>query len=194
MHISPVTGAQSTKRKWQDALDLAKEGRFDEIDAHIQLQYFQTLRKIRNETLLQQPQIQGDLENLWHSIIGGMVTKEKRQCSSRNGRSPVASSLATTSKSGQIAMLSNQKLRDPLCHLNAQDELWSLQTTRFKNASEQIQHCWQRSEDDSPKSTSTTTHSSTPSRVSSHPTDSPETSLEDWWCEDDWYWENGGET
>lgn len=130
---------------------------------------------------------------LRHSIIGGMVTKEKRQCSSRNGRSPVASSLATTSKSGQIAMLSNQKLRDPLCHLNAQDELWSLQTTRFKNASEQIQHCWQRSEDDSPKSTSTTTHSSTPSRVSSHPTDSPETSLEDWWCEDDWYWENGGE-
>jgi hypothetical protein len=59
-------GGESTKRKWADALEMAKAGDFDSIDPHIQLQYHSTLRKIRNETLLQQPQIQGDLENLWY--------------------------------------------------------------------------------------------------------------------------------
>ena len=68
--ISPTknaaSGGEATKRKWQDALESAKAGRFDEIDAHIQLQYHSTLRKIRNETLLQHPQLQGELENLWY--------------------------------------------------------------------------------------------------------------------------------
>lgn len=59
-------GGEGTKRKWADALALAKAGDFDAIDPHIQLQYHSTLRKIRNETLLQMPQIQGDLENLWY--------------------------------------------------------------------------------------------------------------------------------
>ncbi len=65
-NFSPSTGGESTKRKWEDALIAAKEGRFDDIDAHIQLQYHTTLRKIRNEQLLQQPSISGDLENLWY--------------------------------------------------------------------------------------------------------------------------------
>jgi len=61
-----LTGGASTKRKWEDALVLAKAGLFDDIDAHIQLQYYSTIRKIRNETLLQSPTIQGALENLWY--------------------------------------------------------------------------------------------------------------------------------
>jgi len=61
-----LTGGASTKRKWEDALVLAKAGLFDDIDAHIQLQYYSTIRKIRNETLLQKPTIQGSLENLWY--------------------------------------------------------------------------------------------------------------------------------
>lgn len=47
-------------------MELAKQGLFDDIDPHIQLQYFTTLRKIRNETLLHSPQIHGNLENLWY--------------------------------------------------------------------------------------------------------------------------------
>lgn len=59
-------GGQATKQKWLDALDCAKRGKFDEIDAHIQIQYFSSLRKIHHETLLQSAELSGDLENLWY--------------------------------------------------------------------------------------------------------------------------------
>jgi len=45
---------------------MAKRGKFDEIDAHIQIQYFSSLRKIHNEALLNQPTMEGELENLWY--------------------------------------------------------------------------------------------------------------------------------
>jgi hypothetical protein len=59
-------GGQATKQKWVDALQLAKRGKFDDIDPHIQIQYFTSLRKIYNETLLQQACLDGELENLWY--------------------------------------------------------------------------------------------------------------------------------
>lgn len=128
-----------------------------------------------------------------HSITGGMDTKERRRCSSRNGRSPLASSWDITSRFGQTDTHSSQKSRDPLCHLNAHDELWSHQTTLCKNALERTQHCSRLSDAASRKSISTNIHSSTSNSPSSHQTDSPTTShssqSNDMW----WYWENGGE-
>jgi len=59
-------GGEATKRKWKNALELAKKGDFDAIDPHIQLQYFTTLRKIRHETLLKHQSLDGNLENLWY--------------------------------------------------------------------------------------------------------------------------------
>lgn len=59
-------GGAATKQKWIDALELAKRGKFDDIDPHIQIQYFTSLRKIHHETLLQQSTIDGELENLWY--------------------------------------------------------------------------------------------------------------------------------
>ena len=61
-----VKGGQATKQKWVDALALAKRGKFDEIDAHIQIQYFTFLRKLHHETLLQTTVLPGELENLWY--------------------------------------------------------------------------------------------------------------------------------
>jgi len=61
-----VKGGEATKRKWIDALTLAKRGEFDEIDAHIQIQYFTSLRKIHQETMLTKTTMDGDLENLWY--------------------------------------------------------------------------------------------------------------------------------
>lgn len=59
-------GGQATKQKWFDALDAAKRGKFDEIDPHIQIQYFTSLRKIHHEHLLESAPLDGDLENLWY--------------------------------------------------------------------------------------------------------------------------------
>lgn len=61
-----VKGGEATKRKWHDALELARNGQFDEIDPHIQIQYFSSLRKIHTEALLSKPTLQGELENLWY--------------------------------------------------------------------------------------------------------------------------------
>ena len=124
---------------------------------------------------------------LRHSIIGGMATKERRLFSSRNGRSAVQSSWGTTSKYGQTDIRSSLKSRDPLCHLNDPRELSSLPTTHYRNVSEETQHCWQHSEEDSRKSTSENILLRTSSRPSSPQTDSPTTSDDDWWL-----W-NGGE-
>jgi hypothetical protein len=59
-------GGEATKQKWIDALDFAKRGKFDEVDAHIQIQYFSSLRKIHQEALLQKATFDGELENLWY--------------------------------------------------------------------------------------------------------------------------------
>ena len=115
---------------------------------------------------------------LRHSIIGGMDTRVKKPCSSKNGNSLVANSLDITSRFGQTATPSNQKSRDPLCHLNAQDELLSHPTIPFKSASELMRLYYPHYVADSPKSTSTITLSSTSSRPSSPQTDSPTTSAD----------------
>jgi hypothetical protein len=78
-------------------------------------------------------------------ITGGMDTKVKKLCSSTSGNSRQENFWDTTSKSGLIDTLSSQKSRDPLCHLNAQNELSLHPTTQFKNASEPTQPCWLQS-------------------------------------------------
>jgi len=59
-------GGAATKQKWIDALAAAKRGKFDEVDAHIQIQYFTSLRKIHQESILAKPEVTGELENLWY--------------------------------------------------------------------------------------------------------------------------------
>lgn len=59
-------GGHATKQKWIDALEHAKRGKFDEIDPHIQIQYFSSLRKIHHESLLKNAELNGELENLWY--------------------------------------------------------------------------------------------------------------------------------
>ena len=59
-------GGQATKQKWIDALESAKKGKFDDIDPHIQIQYFTSLRKIHHEHLLESSSLEGDLENFWY--------------------------------------------------------------------------------------------------------------------------------
>lgn len=59
-------GGAATKQKWVDALESAKRGKFDEVDPHIQIQYFSSLRKIHQESLLSQPELSGALENFWY--------------------------------------------------------------------------------------------------------------------------------
>ncbi len=124
---------------------------------------------------------------LRHSIIGGMATKEKRLYSSRSGRSPVQSSLDTTSRSGRTDIHSSQKSRVPPCHRRDQGVLSSRPTTHFRSVSEETQHCWQLSGEGSRKSTSENILLRTSSRPSSPQTDSPTTSDDEWWL-----W-NGGE-
>ena len=129
---------------------------------------------------------------LRHSIIGGMDTRARRPCSSKSGSSPVANSLDTTSRFGLTATHSNQRSRDPLCHLSAHEELLSHPTIPFKTASELMKLYYPHCVADSPKSTSTITLSSTSSRPSSPQTGSPTTSA-DWNSQDSWYMWNGGE-
>lgn len=120
---------------------------------------------------------------LRHSIIGGMDTRAKKRCSSRNGSLDLANSLGTTSKFGRTDTHSSQRSRDPLYHLNAHEELSSHLITPYKNVSELTPRCWQQCKDGSLKLISTQIHSDTNSQYSQ--------STDDW---NAWYWENGGET
>nr|QKV51062.1 putative replication associated protein [Crucivirus sp.]QKV51068.1 putative replication associated protein [Crucivirus sp.] len=59
-------GGAKTQKKWEDALQLAKIGRFDEIPAHIQIVFHSTLRKIHQDALLEMSAYDGELENYWY--------------------------------------------------------------------------------------------------------------------------------
>lgn len=80
-----------------------------------------------------------------HLITGGMATKVKKQCLSTSGNCRQENFSDTISKYGQTDTLSSLKSRDPLCHLNAQQELSSPPTTLLTNASELTQPCWLQS-------------------------------------------------
>jgi hypothetical protein len=72
-----MKGGAATKQKWIDALAMAKRGKFDDIDPHIQIQYFTSLRKIHHETMLQSSTLPGDLENLWYHGAPGTGKSRK---------------------------------------------------------------------------------------------------------------------
>ena len=125
---------------------------------------------------------------LRHSIIGGMATKERTPSSSRSGKLPAQSSWGTISKSGQTDIRSSLRSRVPLCRPNDPRELSSRQTTLYRNVSEETQHCWQHSGEDSKKSTLTSIPLYTSNRLPPYQADSP--TSEDG---DDWWMWNGGE-
>nr|WAE42531.1 MAG: replication associated protein [Cressdnaviricota sp.] len=43
----PKAGGRAEKRRWEDILTCAKEGRIDDIDADVQIRYYNTLKKIK---------------------------------------------------------------------------------------------------------------------------------------------------
>lgn len=62
----PTSGSAATAKRWEDALAAARDGRFIEIPAQIQIQCYRTLKCIRQDALLDQPAIEGDLVNFWY--------------------------------------------------------------------------------------------------------------------------------
>lgn len=62
----PSTGGGANAQRWEDALQLAREGRLLEVPAQIQLQYYRTLKNIHNDTLLEASQMDGELTNFWY--------------------------------------------------------------------------------------------------------------------------------
>ena len=128
---------------------------------------------------------------LRHSIIGGMATKERTPSSSRSGKLGVQSSWGITSKSGQTDIRSSLRSKDPLCRPKDPRESSSHQTTLYRNVSEETQHCWLHSKEDSQKLTSTNILSLTSNRLPPHQADSPTTSVDE--CDDEWWMWNGGE-
>jgi len=60
------SGGAGNKRRWEEALLAAQEGRISDIHPQIQIQYHRTLKQIHLDTLLERPQLEGDLENLWY--------------------------------------------------------------------------------------------------------------------------------
>lgn len=62
----PVSGSVATAKRWEDALAAAKDGRFIEIPAQIQIQCYRTLKSIRQDALLENPALEGDLVNFWY--------------------------------------------------------------------------------------------------------------------------------
>lgn len=110
-----------------------------------------------------------------HLITGGTVTKVKKQCLSTSGNSHQANFSDIISKYGPIDIHSNQKSKDPLCHLNAQNELLSPQIIQFKTVSEQTQPCWLQSNVVSGRSISTL-----------FPTNTWSNAIDDWtWSDSD---------
>lgn len=89
------------------------------------------------------------------SIIGGMDMKAKKQCSSMNGNYHQENSWDIISKYGLTDIHSNQKSKEPLCHLNDQNVSSSHLTIPYKNALELTHHYSQQFKDDSRKSIST---------------------------------------
>lgn len=75
-----AAGGIGNKKRWDNALLAAQEGRFDDIDAQIRITHHRTLKMIRSDHLLAQPQLQGELENLWfHGPPGSGKSRKARE-------------------------------------------------------------------------------------------------------------------
>ena len=61
-----AVGGAGNKKRWVEAYEKASQGKFDEIDPQIRIMYHRTLKSIHVDTLLAQPRLDGDLENLWY--------------------------------------------------------------------------------------------------------------------------------
>ena len=62
----PTSGSAATAQRWTDALTNAREGKFEDIPAQIQIQCYRTLKSIRNDALLEGSQLDGELMNFWY--------------------------------------------------------------------------------------------------------------------------------
>ena len=61
-----AAGGAGNKRRWVEVFNNAQAGKFDEIDPQIRIMYHRTLKSIHTDRLLEQPRLDGDLENLWY--------------------------------------------------------------------------------------------------------------------------------
>lgn len=149
-------GGAGNKRRWVEAFTKAQEGKFDEIDPQIRIMYHRTLKSIHTEKLLEQPRLEGELENLWHSIIGGMDTEVKRLCSLKSGNLLAENILATISRFGPIGIPSPLRSKVPTYRNKDQDASLSQATTPLMNVSapQSTPNSTQPSTDDSEKWTS----------------------------------------
>ncbi len=65
----PESGAESTKRKWDEARRCAQEGRFDDVPSDVYIKHFTNLKKINLEHRQKAPKVQlDDVCGLW--IVG----------------------------------------------------------------------------------------------------------------------------
>lgn len=62
--MSNSNKGRAEQLRWKRSLDLAKEGKIEEIDADIQLRYYQTLKKIRSDNL-PKPRPLESMRHLW---------------------------------------------------------------------------------------------------------------------------------
>lgn len=53
--VLPLTGAQSTKRKWEEILVSVQEGRFEDVPADIRLRNHRTIQAIRTDAMFAAP-------------------------------------------------------------------------------------------------------------------------------------------
>lgn len=62
----PTSGSAATAQRWSNALANAREGKFEDIPAQIQIQCYRTLKSIRNDALLEGSQLDGELMDFWY--------------------------------------------------------------------------------------------------------------------------------
>lgn len=73
-------GGAGNKRRWVEAFENAKLGKFDEIDPQIRIMYHRTLKQINTDHLLERAPLSGDLENLWyHGPPGSGKSRHARE-------------------------------------------------------------------------------------------------------------------
>ena len=66
--VIPLTGGEAEKERWAAAYNAAREGRVDDIDPRILVQYYGNIKRILQDNPPPSVTLDGELEHLWFTV------------------------------------------------------------------------------------------------------------------------------
>lgn len=76
----PVSKGLANKKRWSDTLQLAKDGKIDEIEPELVVRYYSTLKRIKSDHMVSPPDLEAPCGFWYHGKAGtGKTTKARTQ-------------------------------------------------------------------------------------------------------------------